>query len=194
MFVRHPRVELAGWTAMAVAMMLPLARPQARWLAFRSLPRHRHRSVAAFAVAYVGVWTAAGAVAVAALAPVRGRALAVAVALGVAALWHRAPRRRRLLLRCGVRRVPAAAGWRAPADWLRTGAAAGARCVATCGPLMLPMAIAHQPALTVGTALVLASERRPGPNPERRAGRRLEAACLASAALLVATVAIAAAR
>ncbi|HKP89308.1 MAG TPA: DUF2182 domain-containing protein, partial [Thermoleophilaceae bacterium] len=75
MLVRHPGVELAGWTAMAVAMMLPLARPQARWLAFRSLPRHRHRSVAVFAAAYVAVWVATGALALAALAPVRGEAL-----------------------------------------------------------------------------------------------------------------------
>jgi hypothetical protein len=186
MFVRHPRVELAAWTAMAVAMMLPLARPQVRWLAFRSLPRHRHRSVAAFSLAYVLVWTAAGAVAIAALRPVHGAALAVAAALALAALWHRAPLRRRLLMRCGVRRVPSVAGWRARVDWLRTGAGAGARCVATCGPLMLPMAVAHQPALAVGAALVVASERRPGPNPERRAGRRLEAACLAGAAALVA--------
>jgi hypothetical protein len=48
----------------------------------------------------------------------------------------------------------------------------GGRCVVTCWALMLPMAIEHHPALMVGAARVLASERRRGPNPERRAGRR----------------------
>ena len=191
MLARHAQVDLAGWTAMAVAMMLPLGRRQARWLAFRSLPRHRHRAVATFAVAYVAAWVGAGAIAIAALAPVREAPLAVAGALALAAVWHRAPLRRRLLLRCGVRRVPAVVGWRAVADWMRAGGGAGARCLVTCGPLMLPMAIAHHPGLVVGVALVVAAERRPGPNPERRAGRRADAACVALAAVAVAALALA---
>ncbi|MFL5888181.1 MAG: hypothetical protein ACJ76M_03760 [Solirubrobacteraceae bacterium] len=54
----------------------------------------------------------------------------------------------------------------------------GGRCIATCWALMLPMAILHSPVLTVGGALVVASERRSAPNPERRAGRPLEAMAL----------------
>jgi predicted metal-binding membrane protein len=198
MFVRHPRAQLVAWTVMAVAMMLPLARPQARRLALCSPRPRRPRAIGEFATAYVVVWAAAGAVAIAALAPVRGGALAVAAALGLAAAWHAAPWRRRLLARAQEPRASgepapsplfgagAGAGWRATAGCLRCGAGAGTRCLATCGPLMLPMAIAHQPALAVGTALVLAAEGRPGSHAERRAGRSLEAVCLALAALLVA--------
>jgi predicted metal-binding membrane protein len=184
MFVHHHHARLAAWIVMTVAMMLPLARPQARSLALSSPRRRRGSAVGAFAVAYLAVWAAAGALAIAALAPVRGAAIAVAAALAVAAAWHVAPPRRRLLLRRGDAR------WRGTAGCLRCGAHAGTRCVATCGPLMLPMAIAHQPILAVGTALVLTAERRPGPHPERRAGRALEAGCLAAAAVLVAGVSL----
>ena len=166
---------VGSWALMVVAMMLPLARKRARWLAFRSLRARRQHAVAVFTLAFLAVWVAAGVVAIALLAPVRGEPVAVAVALALAACWHRAPARRRLLARCGVLRAPAVRGVRAVGDWARGGARVGARCVGTCGALMLPMAIVHHPALMVGAALVLVSERRPGPNPERRAGRRLEA-------------------
>ncbi len=119
--------------------------------------------------------------AIALLAPVRGEPLAVALALALAAGWHCAPQRRRLLRRCGILRAPAVHGARAVADWARGGLRVGARCVGTCGALMVPMAIVHHPALMVGAALVLVSERRPGPNPERRAARPLEALWLGAA-------------
>jgi len=182
---------LGSWALMVVAMMLPLVREQARWLALRSLRRHHRRVVVAFTGAYLAPWVALGAIAIAALAPVRGEAWAVALALAAAAVWQCAPARRRLLRRCGAQRAPAVRGARALADRLRGGLLAGRRCVGTCGPLMLPMAIAHHPALMAGAALVVASERRAAPNPETRGGRPHEALWIGAAAVAVAIWSIA---
>jgi hypothetical protein len=182
---------LAAWAAMVLAMMLPLVRGQARWLALRSLRRLRQHAVAVFSVAFLAVWTLAGAVAIVALAPVRGQAGAVALALAVAACWHAAPARWRLLRRCAAQRAPAVRGARAAADWGRAGLLAGRRCVATCGALMLPMASAQHPALMVGAALVLFSERRRAPNPELHAARRTEALWIGAVAVAVAGLAVA---
>jgi hypothetical protein len=55
---------------------------------------------------------------------------------------------------------------------------------------MLPMTIVHQPLVMVGTALVVASERQPAPNPEFRGGRPHEAFVLAAAAALTALAAV----
>lgn len=183
---------LGSWALMAVAMMVPLARKRARWLAFRSLRARRQHAVATFAAGFLAVWLAAGAIAIALAEPVRGEPWAVAGALALAAWWQRAPARRRLLRRCGVLRAPAVHGARAPADWAHGGLLIGARCVATCGALMLPMAIVHHPALMLGAALVVTSERRRGPNPETRGGRRREAVWIAAAAGAVAGIAVAA--
>jgi hypothetical protein len=182
---------VATWAAMVVAMMLPLVRGQARWLALRSLRRLRQGAVAVFAGSFVLVWVLAGAIAIAALGPLHGDLGAVALALAVAAAWHGAPARRRLLRRCAAQRAPAVRGARAVADWGRAGAVAGGRCIATCWALMLPMAIAHHPALMAGAALVLVSERRGGPDPELHAGWRLEALALAAAALAAGALALA---
>jgi predicted metal-binding membrane protein len=96
---------LGSWAAMVIAMMLPLVRHQARWLAFRSLRARRQQAVAVFSGAYFAVWMTAGAVALVVLGPVRGEPAALALALAVAACWHCAASRRRLLLRCGVQRA-----------------------------------------------------------------------------------------
>jgi predicted metal-binding membrane protein len=183
---------LAWWAAMVVAMMLPLAAPHARWLAFRSLRRLRHQAIALFAAAYLLPWLIFGAVTIAALRPVQGDAAALVLALLAAAAWQTAPARRRLLRRCGASRAPTLKGRRARADWLRTGLRAGTRCVGTCWALMLPMAVAHHPALMLAIALVITSERATGPNPERRGGRPHEAVALAAATVGVAALAVAA--
>jgi hypothetical protein len=51
----------------------------------------------------------------------------------------------------------------------------GSRCMFTCGPVMLAMAVGHSLLLMCGLLALLLSERARGPNPERRAGRPLEA-------------------
>ena len=179
-------VLLGSWAVMVVAMMLPLVRGQARWLALRSLRRRRQHAVATFTVAFLVVWLAFGALAVALLGPVRGELWAVALGLAAAALWQAAPARGRLLRRCATQRAPAVRGSRALRDWAGGGLRSGRRCVGTCAPLMLPMAVAHHPALMVGAALVIASERRRAPNPETRGGRRLEALWIGAAAVAAA--------
>jgi predicted metal-binding membrane protein len=182
---------LAAWTVMAAAMMLPLARKEARWLAYRSLRSRRRAAVGVFAAAHLSVWALAGAVAVAALAPLHGKLLAAGAALVGAAAWHGAPARVRILRRCASTRAPAIRGWRAAADWSRAGGVSGARCVATCWALMIPMAVVHHPALMAAAALTVAAERRRGPNPERRAGRPLDVVGLACAGTALALVALA---
>jgi predicted metal-binding membrane protein len=182
---------ILAFALMAVAMMLPLARSPARWLAFRSLRSHRQAAIAVFAASCMAVWVAAGAVLVVVLGPVRGSLPAVAAALAVAAAWQVAPARRRLLRRCGTATAPAIRGRRAVADWSRGGARAGARCVGTCWAVMAPMAIVHHPALMALAALVVFGERRAGPNPERRGGRPFEARVLAAAAAAVLVLAAA---
>jgi predicted metal-binding membrane protein len=175
---------LGWWAVMVTAMMLPLVRRHARWLALRTLPATRVPAVAVFAMSHLGVWMAAGAVVIAATAPVRGSAAAVAAALLLAAAWHAAPARRRLLRRCAAARAPGITGWRAVSDWTRMGAQAGARCVGTCWALMVPMAVVHHPALLAGATLLLYGERRHGANPERRAGRITDACWLAGAGVV----------
>ena len=174
---------LAWWMLMIAAMMLPLISKQARWLAFRSLRRRRHATVALFAGAYLLVWVAVGALVIGLVEQLYGDLLVVTTALGVAACWHVAPVRRRLLRRCGASRAPTVTGWKWWADCIRSGVRAGTRCVGTCWALMIPMGIVHHPALMLGATLALVGERAPGPNPERRAGRALEALCVAGAAL-----------
>jgi predicted metal-binding membrane protein len=182
--------SLAAWTVMATAMMLPLARKEARWLAFRSLPSRRRAAVGVFAAAHLSVWALAGVPAVAALAPLHGDVLAAGVALIAAAAWHGAPARVRVLRRCASTRAPAIRGWRATAAWWRAGVVSGARCVVVCWALMVPMAIVHHPALMAGTAVAVAAERRRGPNPERRAGRPVDVLWLSCAGTALALVAL----
>jgi predicted metal-binding membrane protein len=174
---------LAAWSVMVVAMMLPLARADARWLAHRSLPRRRFRTVALHAVGFLAPWIAVGGIVIAIdrIASLGG--LAVAAGLGVAAIWQVTPARRRAMTRCGAGRLPRIAGPGADVDCLASGARTGVACLVACGPAMLPMAIVHNLVLMLGVAALAATERRRGPNPERRIGRPAEAIGLAVLAL-----------
>lgn len=174
------------WALMVVAMMMPFVLPQARWLAVRSLRRRRGRTLAAFTAGYLVVWCAVGVAAQVALAPVAGSGWVVPLLLVVAAGWHRSGWRRTALARCGGLRAPAIRGWRAVGDCARSGVETGGRCVLTCGAVMLPMAVAHDLMLMVPLFLVTAHERRPGPNPELRAGGAAGAVALLGLAAAVA--------
>jgi hypothetical protein len=83
---------LLWWTVMIAAMMLPWVAADARWLAFRSLPRLRRRAITVFAAAFLLVWALEGAVALTTMTPLHGSLPAVVLALAVAAAWHVAPR------------------------------------------------------------------------------------------------------
>lgn len=177
---------LAWWLVMVAAMMLPLARADARWLANRSLARRRGRTVVLHILGFAGVWSWLG-VAVVAIAALGARGPAVgAGALAVAAAWHVGPTRRRYLLRCGRGAVPAITGLRATTDCFRAGARTGWRCLVTCGFAMAAMAAVHSFVLMAAIAVLTASERRAGPSPARRAGRRSEGLGFAAVAIVVA--------
>jgi predicted metal-binding membrane protein len=185
-----PAAAAGHWTLMVLAMMLPMAAPQARVVALRSLWVRRHRAGLAFVVGYVVVWLGVGlpvaTVASAVVLPVwLGPAL-----LGVAALWHVSGWRRRTLRRCGAVRLRAARGAPADANCLDVGARAAWICVVACGPAMLPMAL--QPTapwslpVMVGVLGVMLAERAPGPDPARRMGRAGPAVALAAIAVAAA--------
>ena len=182
-----------GWMAMVVAMMLPVVAPQARHMAVRSLRRRRHRAMAGFLAGYLAVWALIGAAIVVVLHgaglahPPAG--LAVAALFG-AALWQVAEPRRRVLRRCGALRLGAPKGFAADRACAAAGWRTGLLCAFTCGPVMVATAAAHhQPALMGAVLALLLTERAPGPNPERRAGRPFEAWALMGLAAAVALVA-----
>jgi hypothetical protein len=78
-------------------------------------------------------------------------------------------------------------GWRADRDCVLGGITHGRRCVLTCAPVMAVMALAHSVFLMLAVTVLLLSERAPGPNPDRRPGRPLEAVVLAGLAVGVGT-------
>jgi predicted metal-binding membrane protein len=178
----------SGWMLMVLAMMLPVLAPQARQVAMRSLWQRRHRAVVGYLAAYLAVWAVAGVAVVGALHgvgqphPPPG---VTAAALAGAALWQASPPRRRIMRRCGSVRLGAAQGFAADRDCVAAGGRTGLRCALTCGPVMVAMATGHHyPGLMAGLLALLLTERARGPNPDRRAGRPLEAWCLAGYAAL----------
>jgi predicted metal-binding membrane protein len=166
------------WGLMVLAMMLPVVAPQVRTVAMRSLWTRRQRSAGAFLVGYVAVWVAVGGLLLAPLVALDVYPLGTPWLIGfllVAAGWQVSPPRRRLLRRCSSLRLGAAAGRAADVDCVRAGMRSGARCLATCGPLMLAMLAGHSLWLMAVLLVVLLSERSRGPDPVRRAGRPREA-------------------
>jgi predicted metal-binding membrane protein len=178
-----------GWMLMVLAMMLPVIAPQARQVALRSLWSQRHRAMAGYLAGYLIVWAALG---ITVLAALHGAGVAdppatvLVAALLVAAGWQTSRPRRQMLRRCGVLRLGAPRGWAAARDCATLGLRAGLRCVLTCGPAMVAMAMAthHNLILMAGLLVLMLTERARGPNPTRRAGRPLEAWCLAGLAAI----------
>jgi hypothetical protein len=178
-----------AWLLMVLATMLPVVAPQARRVALRSLWARRHRAIAGFLAGYLGLWGVLGAAVVGALDALGPPPVTTAVAVLVAgAAWQVAPPRRRVLLRCGSARAAPVRGWAADRACLTAGWRAGGRCVVTCGPAMLAMALAHGLLLMVGLLVVLLHERARGPNPDRRAGAAVQAWGFLACAALVAAV------
>jgi predicted metal-binding membrane protein len=166
------------WTLMVAAMMLPVVAPQVRRVAMRSLWSRRHRAAVSFVLGYLAVWLVLGAGLVAVVLALGGHeqlAPWLAVALLLAAGWQVSGPRKRTLRRCAALRLGAATGFAADLDCARAGLRSGLRCVYTCGPLMVAMALTHSLLLMVGVLVVLLSERTRGANPLQRAGRPHEA-------------------
>jgi hypothetical protein len=174
---------------MVTAMMLPVVAPQARRVATRSLWTRRHRAAVSFALAYVAVWLVLGAGLVAVVLALGGQeqlAPWLAVVLLLAAGWQVSGPRRRMLRRCASLRLGAAQGVAADLDCARAGLRSGLRCVFTCGPLMVAMALSHSLLLMAGVLVVQLGERARGANPLRRAGRPREALVIGGFAVLAA--------
>ena len=183
-------VSWVWWVVMTAAMMLPVVAVAGDRIAAASLWRRRHVAVVEYLAAYLGVWSVFGLLAiwvVAVVWPAGVPVLAPAVALLAAAVWQVTPLRKRAMRRCGRPPYVSVRGWRADRDCVMGGIAHGRRCVFTCAPVMAVMALAHSVFLMVALTVVLLTERAPGPNPDRRAGRPLESVVLAALAVGVGT-------
>jgi predicted metal-binding membrane protein len=153
--VAHPAV-------MAVAMMVPLALPSARYVGESSLWRRRHRSIALFLASYVAAWTAAGAVltAVAGIASPAPRRAVVGVAFGVA-VAHQLSAGQLARLRSCQRTFPLAPEGRdADLDCLRFGTEVGRACIASCWAAMAAATAAHGVVAMAAVLAISLDERR----------------------------------
>jgi predicted metal-binding membrane protein len=177
---------LGGWALMSVAMMVPVTLPAVRHVGLNSIRRRRRWAMAVYVASYVAVWVLFGVLALALLWALRStgpdeRQLVVG-ALVIATLWQLTAWKRRAVLAC-QRTVPLPpTGWRADYGCAHFGVRQAGRCVISCWPLMLLMAVVGHSNLIVMAALTA------GIVAERRAsvGRRLIA--LLGGALAVATV------
>ncbi|HUE31806.1 MAG TPA: DUF2182 domain-containing protein [Mycobacterium sp.] len=179
-------VSWGWWVVMTTAMMMPVVAAAADRIAAASLWRRRHVAVIEYLAAYLGVWSVFGLAAIGIVAvvwPARVPAAAPVVALLAAAIWQVTPFRKRALRRCARPAFLSVRGWSADRDCLIGGIARGRRCVVTCAPVMTVMTLAHSVILMLVLTTLLLTERAPGPNPARRAGRPAEAIVLAGLAV-----------
>lgn len=157
--------SIGFWALMVTAMMLPSALPAARSIALNGKWKRRQRGPALFAAGYLVVWTGVGAlllVAARLVGPPATTPLTAAAALGVAAAWE-ATRWKRVCLRaCHRLRSLPPDGRLADRASVREGVRNGLWCAGSCGPMMVPMALAPHSAalpLMVFLAAVVASEK-----------------------------------
>jgi predicted metal-binding membrane protein len=177
---------LGGWALMSVAMMVPVTLPAVRHVGLNSIRRRRRWAMAVYIASYVAVWVLFGVLALALVWVLRStgpdeRQLVVG-ALVIATLWQLTAWKRRAILAC-QRTVPLPpTGWRADYGCAHFGVRQAGRCVISCWPLMVLMAVIGHGNLIVMAALTA------GIVAEQRvlAGRRLIA--LLGGALAVATV------
>ena len=181
------------WLLMVGAMMLPVAARQVRAVGQRSLWSRRHRSAGFFVLGYVALWAAVGAVLVTVVIGTgldHGSSDLLVVSLLLAAAWQTSVPRRRLVRRCEALKLGAPSGLAADVDCTRLGLRSGVRCLQECWPAMIAMALSQSLLLMIGLTVVLLTERGRGANPQRRAGRPLEALVLAGFAAVALVVAL----
>jgi predicted metal-binding membrane protein len=182
---------LGGWALMSVAMMVPVTLPAVRHVGLNSIRRRRWWAMAVYVASYVAVWVLFGVLALGLVWAVRstgswstglGERQLVVGALVIATLWQLTRWKRRAVVAC-QRTVPLPpTGWRADYGCAHFGVRQAGRCVISCWPLMLLMAVIGHGNLIVMAALTA------GIVAERRAsdGRRL--IVLFGGALAAATV------
>ena len=184
-------VAIGGWALMSVAMMVPVTLPAVRHVGLNSIRRRRRWAMAVYVASYVAVWVLFGVLALVLVWALRsigawstglGDHQLLVGALAVATGWQLTKWKRRAVVAC-QRTVPLPpTGWRADYGCARFGVRQAGRCVISCWPLMLLMAVVGHSSLIVMAALTvgIVAERRAS------AGRRLTA--LLAGALAVATV------
>lgn len=159
---------VTGWTLMSTAMMLPATLPAVRHVGLNSIRRRRWWAITVYLTAYLAVWAAFGLLALllvwaGSAAGLDDRQL-VPGTLATAAAWQLTPWKRRALVACRRTVALPPTGRRADAACARFGVRQARRCVVSCWPLMLLMAVtghtnlAPMAALTI---LILAEERAP---------------------------------
>ncbi|MER6448726.1 hypothetical protein DEJ51_34110 [Streptomyces venezuelae] len=138
-------LDLAMWTLMSVAMMLPAAVPVLEHVGTNSLRRRRQRAMATFAAVFLAVWIGYGALLLW-IAPLWARLPGEAVlasTLALAAGWQLTVHKRRALRDCHRSSPLPPSGWPAVAGAGRFGLRHGGACLRSCWALMLVMAVAN---------------------------------------------------
>lgn len=162
--------NLPGWSAMVLAMMVPVTLPAVRHVAFNTMRYRRRRAMVLYTLVYVGCWALFGVAAfeardlLVAASGIGGRAL-LALAVGAAAGWQLTRTKRRAVLACG-RTVPLPpSGLRADLGCARFAILSARRCMVSCWAIMLVMVVAGTLTavwMVALTALVLAEELTKG--------------------------------
>ena len=148
-------VSVGLWVLMATAMMLPTALPEARSISLNGKWKRRQRGPALFAIGYLAVWSVVGVLLLSAVWLIGAKAdgpLVISGALAVAAAWESTRGKRLCLRACHHLRSLPPDGWRADRASVREGIRNGVYCTGSCGPMMVPMALAPH---SVGLSLML---------------------------------------
>ncbi len=184
-------VAIGGWALMSVAMMVPVTLPAVRHVGLNSIRRRRRWAMAVYAASYVAVWVMFGVLALALVWALRSTGAwstglddhqLVVGALVIATIWQLTKWKRRAVVAC-QRTVPLPpTGWRADYGCAHFGVRQAGRCVISCWPLMLLMAVVGHSDVIVMAALTV------GIVAERRASARWRLTVLLGGALAVATV------
>jgi hypothetical protein len=154
--------ELAGWTAMVVAMMFPNTLDALREVSARSYRQRRLRAVCCYLFGYVAWWTILGLLVLGARQFRFTHDPRIAIVLCTfAAGWVLLPARERWHRLCHRSIALFPVGWRADRDTLRQGAIHAWPCAAACWPLMVACAVTgHHLLLMLGGTILGSFEKR----------------------------------
>ncbi len=157
--------SVGSWGLMSFAMMMPATLPAVRHVALNSIRTRRRRAMALYALAYLAVWIVYGVLVVTVVAlAIRGGASdrqLVVFMLAMATVWQLTRTKRRSVIACR-RTVPLPPeGWRADVACMHFGVLQAWRCLVSCWPLMLLMAVVgHEFTLMIALALIVLAEER----------------------------------
>jgi len=148
-----------GWTLMSMAMMVPTTLPAVRHVGLNSIRCRRRWAMALYVASYLAPWVTFGMLALLLVRALRSagpdeQQLLVGT-LVIAVMWQLTKWKRRSVVACR-RTVPLPpAGWRADCACARFGIRQAGRCVVSCWPLMLLMAVIGHGNVIIMAALTL---------------------------------------